>query len=136
MSINNLPEEEQSINPAENQEASNLMDSIKDQAENLQTQAEEKLEEFKGQRNRIFEKYMDAFKNIAGIKLPGFRRSFGCWRKGGTRRSAGSSMGAIDRSPPAHETEAGTEHAKPSSSSPNPLESNAVPDPQCPTTRD
>ena len=49
MSINNLPEEEQSINPAENQEASNLMDSIKDQAENLQTQAEEKLEEFKVQ---------------------------------------------------------------------------------------
>ena len=32
-----------------------------------------RLEEFKGQRNRIFEKYMDAFKNIAGIKLPGFR---------------------------------------------------------------
>ena len=57
MSINNLPEEEQSINPAENQEASNLMDSIKDQAENLQTQAEEKLEEFKGQAEEKLEEF-------------------------------------------------------------------------------
>jgi dTDP-4-amino-4,6-dideoxygalactose transaminase len=32
-----------------------------------------RLEEFKKQRTRIFEKYMEAFKNVDGIKLPGLR---------------------------------------------------------------
>ena len=73
MSINNLPEEEQTINPAENQEVTNLMDSIKDQAENLQTQAEEKLEEFKGQAEEKLEEFkvqaeekLEELKDVAG----------------------------------------------------------------------
>ena len=32
-----------------------------------------RLKEFKKQRTRIFENYMDAFKNISGIELPGLR---------------------------------------------------------------
>ena len=64
MSINNLPEAEQTINPAGNQEVSNLMDSIKDQAKNLQTQAEEKLEEFKGQAEERLEELKDVAGNL------------------------------------------------------------------------
>jgi ElaB/YqjD/DUF883 family membrane-anchored ribosome-binding protein len=73
MSINNLPEEEQSINPAENQDASNLMDSIKDQAESLQAQAGEKLEEFKEQAEEKLEEFkeqaeekLEELKDVAG----------------------------------------------------------------------
>ena len=64
MSINNLQEEEQTINPAENQEGSNLMDSIKDQAESLQAQAGEKLEEFKEQAEEKLEELKDVAGNL------------------------------------------------------------------------
>jgi F0F1-type ATP synthase membrane subunit b/b' len=64
MSINNLPEEEQTINPAENQEGSNLVDSIKDQAESLQAQAEEKLGEFKEQAEEKIEELKDVAGNL------------------------------------------------------------------------
>ena len=64
MSINNLPEEELPINAPENQEASNLVDSIKDQAESLQAQAGEKLEEFKEQAEEKLEELKDVAGNL------------------------------------------------------------------------
>ena len=64
MSITNLPEEAQNAHEAEQAETNHLMDSLKDQAENLQSQAEAKLEEFKEQAEEKLEELKDVAGNL------------------------------------------------------------------------
>jgi len=73
MSITNLPEEAQNAHEAEQAETNHLMDSLKDQAENLQSQAEAKLEEFKEQAEEKLEEFkeqaeekLEELKDVAG----------------------------------------------------------------------
>jgi F0F1-type ATP synthase membrane subunit b/b' len=63
MSVANLPEEEHLPTPEETPAQENILETLKEQAEDLKEQAEEKLEELKEQAGNLWDKVTHIFDN-------------------------------------------------------------------------